>query len=708
MFELGASLTLKDNFTGAIRRVQKEQSKFVRDVAKARQELERTYRREYQARVNSTRAVREINNIIKATQPLRKEIIQKIAIKEARQNQINEMRNKLNSIHNKVFAPIVKARDNISSFIDNLKSKILSVQTLAGAIVFGAAGKGAYNLTIGQTAGAEQNSVALNTMLGKKGGQDAMSWAYKSAAKTPYNANQVVDGVKRLSTYQLDFKKYLEPMGDLASSMGKPLEQAIDMLGTFASGDKGEGAMRARELGIGKEDWKKVGINFDKQNSMMIDNPQQAMDGLMKIMKNKNLVGSMKNQSGTANGVMSNIGDNVQGMGRKLAGIEDTGKIVPDGMFDTFKKSLVDVQSTLTMFGESDAFERLRVNITKMSQVAGTKLKGFFTYLKDNPKVIDKAFNNLGQAFSFVGQMALGIGKVIQVIVPIVKPFLSMLIEHPKLIVGSFIGMKVIFGIFSGFLGVATMLNNTKLAIGTFKSAINFAKEIGLVARLGGALTNFANFAIMPLKMLGGVFKFLGGAIAEWGRFGMSVFNFLGGSILKLGGHFLRFGGMAIGAVKSVAMFLMANPIIIGIGLAIGAVILLYNAWKHNWGGIREKTASVVGAVKGFVQGLITKFNNTKESMKNMAKTVIDKWNKIKEVLKHPIRSTISVIENVSKKVFGGSKAPAPKKSTTKGPRKAFGGTIYKNDTLARLHEGERVLTKKTVKIMIKQTKEGI
>lgn len=683
MFNLGATLTLKDNYTATMRRVTKEQDKFKREVIKARQEIEKTARKEYLIRLSTSQADRKLKTFIKALEPLRKELVQKVALKEAKQNQINEMKNRLNSIHNKVFSPVIKARDNISSFLNNVKSQILSIQTLAGAIVFGAAGKGAYDLTLGQTAGVEQNAISLQTMLGKKGGKDAMSWGFNTAAKTPFNANQVVDGVKRLTTYQLDYKKYLEPMGDLASSMGKPLEQAIDMLGTMASGDKGEAVMRARELGIGKKDWQSVGINFNKQGSMMVDDPQQAIDGLMQIMKNKNLNGMMKAQSGTANGVMSNIGDNVQGMGRKVAGIKNTGEIVPNGMFDTFKKTLVDVQKTLTMFGNSPAFASFIANVNQMTQVAGTKLKGFFTYLQNNPKAIDKAFNDMGKAFNFVGQMALAIGKVVQVLIPIVEPFLKMLIDHPKLIIGSFIGMKVIFGIFSGFLGVASILNDTKLAIGTFKSAFNFVKEAGLFVKFG-------NMIMIPLK-------------------------FIGTSIFGLGVKFVRFGSMALGAIRMVAVFLMANPIILGITLLIGAVILLYNAWKHNWGGIREKTASVVGAVKGFVQGMITKFNNAKDGMSDMAKTVIGAWGRIAKALLHPITAKINMVQNVTKfvaeKVTGGSK----KKTTTSKKKKddgshAFGlNRVPYNGYRAVLHEGEKVLTKQEARRLDnKNTSQGI
>ncbi len=52
---------------------------------------------------------------------------------------------------------------------------------------------------------------------------------------------------------------------------------------------------------------------------------------------------------------------------------------------------------------------------------------------------------------------------------------------------------------------------------------------------------------------------------------------------------------MAIGATISAAL-----PVIAVIAAIILAVVLLHNAWKNNWGGIRDKTKKLVDAITGF------------------------------------------------------------------------------------------------------------
>jgi len=54
-----------------------------------------------------------------------------------------------------------------------------------------------------------------------------------------------------------------------------------------------------------------------------------------------------------------------------------------------------------------------------------------------------------------------------------------------------------------------------------------------------------------------------------------------------------------IGAVVGV----LSGPLLLVIGAVIAIVALLAMAWKNNWGGIQEKTATVINFIRGLIQG---------------------------------------------------------------------------------------------------------
>lgn len=150
----------------------------------------------------------------------------------------------------------------------------------------------------------------------------------------------------------------------------------------------------------------------------------------------------------------------------------------------------------------------------------------------------------------------------------------------------------------------------------------------------------------------------------------------------------LSTAGLTLGGV----MAFLTSPIMLVVGviaLVIGACLLLKNAWDNNFGGIRDKTQVVVDYVKQKIDSIKQTFESVKQKCIEFGDSIKNTWNNIKEWLKHPIQGTINLFKNEKT-----SSKAKPKK------KQAFGGTIQKNDTLTRLHQGERVLTKREVNQM--------
>lgn len=139
-----------------------------------------------------------------------------------------------------------------------------------------------------------------------------------------------------------------------------------------------------------------------------------------------------------------------------------------------------------------------------------------------------------------------------------------------------------------------------------------------------GSVKNFMKGVLVALPIVlattrifgggfGSTFRILGKIVGGTTRGMIRVFGFLGRIV----------GRVAMGMIRAMGgffKFMLANPIVIVIMAIIAACVLLYEAWKHNWGGIQEKTKKVIGNIKKF-------------------------WKGLKEFLKHPITGTINFIQ---------------------------------------------------------------
>lgn len=147
-------------------------------------------------------------------------------------------------------------------------------------------------------------------------------------------------------------------------------------------------------------------------------------------------------------------------------------------------------------------------------------------------------------------------------------------------------------------------------------------------------------------------------------------------TVLTIGGGLLIFIAnvitalTALGGVATVVGGIIAfltSPItlvIVAIGLLIANVVLVKKAWDSNWNGIQEKTKGVCDNIKNWWKGLCDWFAN------------------------NPVVATVN-------KIMGNAPSENSSSRSNKGKRSAFGTKrVAKNDTLFRLHEGERVLTK--------------
>lgn len=163
--------------------------------------------------------------------------------------------------------------------------------------------------------------------------KDRMADLAAFGASTPFDLPQVVEADKILQGFGLHSSDVKEKFGfsakeiqtiagDTASGTGASFQEMATYLGKFSSGATGEVISRFQELGIvTKTQLAEMGLNFDKGGALVI-NSQEEMDHatgiLMTAMKNK-YGGMMDQQSATFDGMMSNLGDWVDGTIRMMS-----------------------------------------------------------------------------------------------------------------------------------------------------------------------------------------------------------------------------------------------------------------------------------------------------------------------------------------------------------------------------------------------------
>ena len=69
----------------------------------------------------------------------------------------------------------------------------------------------------------------------KKAGK-TFQWAVKFANKTPFDTGEVVEATTKLTSYGLKAQSVLPKVGDMASAMGKPMDQAVEAIADAQTG----------------------------------------------------------------------------------------------------------------------------------------------------------------------------------------------------------------------------------------------------------------------------------------------------------------------------------------------------------------------------------------------------------------------------------------------------------------------------------------
>ena len=134
---ISAVLSLKDNMSATLRNVKREQGAFKKDTIKMRKELEKTWDKKRQAKLDATKATKKMNELKKKYADHRRKLVKVFAVKDLITRKMRKIKNSLKSFARRKFAPILAIRDRSKKVLKSVKKKLLGLGKIAGALAIG-------------------------------------------------------------------------------------------------------------------------------------------------------------------------------------------------------------------------------------------------------------------------------------------------------------------------------------------------------------------------------------------------------------------------------------------------------------------------------------------------------------------------------------------------------------------------------------------
>lgn len=265
------SISITDRASGVLKTIRKEQSAFKREVSETGKQLNRTWGKTYQAKVETKTAAGKISTLIgKAKQAGKTAVTPVVRVKDKATSTISKINNKVKTLGKQVAAPVVKAKDAtekglsaISGKLKGLAAGVIIPATIAATAVTTAVVGGA----VGQGARLEQSTGGVETLF--KGDASAVKANADKAFQTAgLSANDYMEQVTSFSASLLNSLN-----GDTAKSAKIADMAMIDM------------ADNANKFGTNIESIQNAYQGFAKQNYGMLDNLKLGYGGSKEEME---------------------------------------------------------------------------------------------------------------------------------------------------------------------------------------------------------------------------------------------------------------------------------------------------------------------------------------------------------------------------------------------------------------------------------------
>lgn len=503
-----------------------------------------------------------------------------------------------------------------------------------------------------------------------------LAWANRFANKTPFESQEVVEGMTKLQSYGIEGDRilkttnrtYLEMIGDMASGMGKSFDQAIEAVADARTGE----LERLKEFGITKnmiaDFGKSQGIEIFNNKGQIKD--MELFNKTLFEMMNSRFGGAMEKQAKTFKGGLSTISGAFKSGLATLAGVNEFGDIVDNSPFQILKdKVIIPFSELLVKLQEDGTFTKWAENLAS---------------------VFEEIVNIGGKVIDFVVRWK-------EVLIPLTTAFAGMLIIH-----------EVVKGIGALKNAMSFTMNPYMLAIGA-AIAIGVllyrnwdlikAKFLEFKDYLYSKIQDIKNFFIeLKNKVVLAFFSMID-CIKS---FGEKLKNFF----IKIKDKLKAFG-LALWELGK-KIFMLFSPF--GWIIRIGKLIM------ENWDLIKAKFSELGSYLYSKILDIVNFFVSLKDKTIGIFLKLVEMlkgvWDTIKSTASAAFDFILDYVNQIWEKIKGffsnlGSKIKSlpgirvffkeekdGEKDNIDGSHRSGLSYVPRDGYVAELHEGERVLTK--------------
>ena len=518
----------------------------------------------------------------------------------------------------------------------------------------------------------EQFSNTLETVLKDPNkARKKLAWANRFANKTPFESQEVVEGMTKLQSYGIEGDRilkttnrtYLEMIGDMASGMGKSFDQAIEAVADARTGE----LERLKEFGITKnmiDDFgKSQGIEIFNNKGQIKD--MELFNKTLFEMMNSRFGGAMEKQAKTFKGGLSTISGAFKSGLATLAGVNEFGDIVENSPFQILKdKVIIPFSELLVKLQEDGTFTKWAENLASIFQELISWGEKIIKFIVDWKELLIPLVSALAGLFI--------INKVV-VLIGALQTALATLSFNPVMLgIGAVIAIGVL--LYRNWDLIKEKLISLWDKIKGFVKIFLFFSGIGLIIKLGQLLVKNWDLIKAKLASLWAKIKAFGKALWDIGK---KIFTWLSpiGLIITIGRLIIENWDLIKAKFSELGIYLYSK------------ILDIVNFFVS----LKDKTIDIFLKLVEMLKGVWDTIKSTASAAFDFILDYVNQiWEKIKGFFSD-LGSKIKSLPGI--RVFFKEEKEG-EKTNIDGSHRSGLSYVPRDGYIAELHEGERVLTK--------------
>ena len=498
-----------------------------------------------------------------------------------------------------------------------------------------------------------------------------LAWANRFANKTPFESQEVVEGMTKLQSYGIEGDRilkstnrtYLEMIGDMASGMGKSFDQAIEAVADARTGE----LERLKEFGITKnmiDDFgKSQGIEIFNNKGQIKD--MELFNKTLFEMMNSRFGGAMEKQAKTFKGGLSTISGAFKSGLATLAGVNEFGDIVENSPFQILKdKVIIPFSELLVKLQEDGTFTKWAENLASVFQELISWGEKIIKFIVDWKELLIPLISALAGLFI--------INKVV-VLIGALQTALAALSFNPVMLgIGAVIAIGVL--LYRNWDLIKEKLISLWDKIKGFVKIFLFFSGIGLIIKLGQLLVKNWDLIKAKLASLWAKIKAFGKALWDIGK---KIFTWLSpiGLIITIGRLIIENWDLIKAKFSELGIYLYSK------------ILDIVNFFVS----LKDKTIDIFLKLVEMLKGVWDTIKSTASAAFDFILDYVNQiWEKIKGFFSD-LGSKIKSLPGI--RVFFKEEKEG-EKTNIDGSHRSGLSYVPRDGYIAELHEGERVLTK--------------